>query len=133
MPIPRTPVARPGAALLCSLALAGCHRWVSLEVTPLPPRAPPGLGTVRIARCDGERIRLEQAGIRGDSLVGLFVGGGATKERSLAAASICELSRQQPKPLATAGLVAGIAGLLAVLYAIMESMAESVAATGGGG
>jgi hypothetical protein len=88
---------------------------------------------VRIARCDGERIRLEHAGTRGDSLVGLFVGGGGTQERSVPAASICELSQQQPKPLATAGLVAAIAGLLAALYAVLESTAESVAATGGGG
>ncbi|HET7464162.1 MAG TPA: hypothetical protein VFJ82_23090 [Longimicrobium sp.] len=66
----RRPLRRAILAAGCALPLAACGTWREQpRPLPAPRRSIPGL--VRITRGDGSAIELNEAEVRGDSLVGL--------------------------------------------------------------
>jgi hypothetical protein len=114
------------AALALLVPLEGCHSWRIEPLEPQQAASPPR--TMRVTLKNGEQQVLQDAVLKGDSLVGRYVGyqgfgySHAPPERhALATRDIAWVEVTQPSPGRTALLVVALVGAYVALLAVSHA------------
>lgn len=108
------PLRRTILAAGCALLLGACATW-SEQVTPQPAAQRTLHGTVRITRGNGRSITLNEADVRGDSLVGLST---EFRHASIPLAQVKRLDRRRTDVVGTIAAAAVVVAAVFSVYAI---------------